>query len=155
AEAIADAYHRYAGGQLRLAMKLTGSAADAEDIVQDLFVGLPEALLHYVERARFEQWLNRITARMALMLLRRRRRKQQVSLQPDLAVPSSNHPLTDVIIRQAVDALPAEQRVILILKLVEGYSHEEIAGILGITRGASEVRLHRAMRRLRAEMEDS
>ncbi|HWA55815.1 MAG TPA: sigma-70 family RNA polymerase sigma factor [Gemmatimonadales bacterium] len=57
-------------------------------------------------------------------------------------------------LRRAVDSLPERLRTVVILKAVEGYSHGEIAELLGISRGASEVRLSRALARLREGMGD-
>ena len=48
---------------LALARRLAGSAADAEDVVHDVFLGLPEALRRYEERGSLESWLKRVTAR--------------------------------------------------------------------------------------------
>ncbi len=55
-------------------------------------------------------------------------------------------------LRRAVDELPDKLRTVVILKLVEGYSHQEIGELLGIRRGASEVRLSRALARLREKL---
>jgi RNA polymerase sigma-70 factor (ECF subfamily) len=51
--------------------------------------------------------------------------------------------------------LPEDQRVVVVLKAIEGYSHDEIAELLGIRRNSSEVRFHRALQRLRKVLEAS
>jgi RNA polymerase sigma-70 factor (ECF subfamily) len=57
-------------------------------------------------------------------------------------------------LERALATLPDALRSVFVLKEVEGYSHSEIADLLGIRRGTSEVRLLRAIRRLRQELED-
>jgi RNA polymerase sigma-70 factor (ECF subfamily) len=143
---IAELYRRHAGALLAVAYRLLLSRADAED-VHDLFVGLPEALRKYEERGRMESWLKRIVARLALSRLRA---KRPVALDEsaDLAVVPAD-PVNRVAIERALAELSPESRAVLVLKEIEGFSHAEIASMLGISVGASEVRLHRALRRLR------
>jgi RNA polymerase sigma factor (sigma-70 family) len=64
----------------RLAYRLVGAREDAEDVVHDVFVGLPEALGRYEERGSFGGWLKRVTARVALMRLRSGKRRREVGL---------------------------------------------------------------------------
>lgn len=146
--ALGDLYRRFGPALFRLAYRLTASKEDAEDVVHDVFVGLPEALQGYEERGRLDAWLRRLTARVALMRLRGGRRRSEVRLEHDVGV--SGAPRTEGIeLQAAVDALPAPLRSVLVLKEVEGYSHAEIGDMLGISAVASRVRLVRAMSRLR------
>ena len=80
-EALAELYHRFADSLLVLARHLTGSIEDAEDVVHDVFVGLPEALRRYEEHGSFEVWLRRVTVRTALMSMRRSRRRSEEQLE--------------------------------------------------------------------------
>ncbi|AHG88709.1 RNA polymerase sigma factor, sigma-70 family [Gemmatirosa kalamazoonensis] len=154
-DALGELYARHARALLALARRLLGSTADAEDVVHDVFLGLPEALRRYEERGSLESWLKRVTARMALNRLRSRRRAREVTLTP----PPSVHDATGALdtldaidalaLQGAIDALPDALRAVLVLKEIEGYSHAEVAALLDITRGASEVRLHRAVAALR------
>ncbi|HVH67923.1 MAG TPA: sigma-70 family RNA polymerase sigma factor [Gemmatimonadales bacterium] len=153
-DALAELYTAYGAALFRLAYRLTGTHEDAEDVVHDVFVGLPEALSHYEERGAFVGWLKRVTARVALMRLRRRGRRREVSL--DAAEPATNPAsATDAIALQAaVDALPHPLHSVLVLKEIEGYSHAEVGELLGISGAASRVRLNRALRRLRTALEN-
>ena len=146
-DAIAELYRRHADALLAVAYRLLLSRAEAEDVVHDLFVGLPEALQKYEERGRMESWLKRIVVRLALSRLRA---KRLVALDEsvDVAVVPAD-PVNRVAIERALATLAPALRTVLVLKEVEGFSHAEIAGMLGISVGASEVRLHRALRRLR------
>jgi RNA polymerase sigma-70 factor (ECF subfamily) len=141
----------------RVAYRLTLSADEAEDIVQDVFVGLPEALATYDGRGAFEAWLRTVTVRVALMRLRSARRRtatashahsQRASSRPDST-------LDRIALEAAVAALPIALRVVFVLGDVEGFSHTEIGALLGILPGTSHVRLYRARRRLRTLLEDA
>lgn len=141
----------------RVAYRLTLSADDAEDIVQDVFVGLPEALAAYDGRGDFEAWLRKVTVRVALMRLRSSRRRSDTALKAQLEGGQcrTDHSLDRLALEAALRVLPNDLRAVFILSDVEGYSHTEIAALLGIRPGTSQVRLHRARRKLRALLEDT
>jgi len=152
-DALGSVFQQYSGMVYRVAYRITESAADAADVTQDLFLGLPEALrgLKATDRRGFEAWLRKVSVRTALQVLRKRNRRNEVSLTG--LFPGALSPTADMIfdrldLDRALVGLSANQRTVLILKDVEGLSHEEIASILGISVGASQVRLHRAKRRL-------
>jgi hypothetical protein len=65
-DALAALYREHGRALFRLAYRLTGTREDAEDVVHDVFVGLPEALGRYEERGSLAGWLKRVTARLAL-----------------------------------------------------------------------------------------
>jgi RNA polymerase sigma factor (sigma-70 family) len=148
-DALAAVYRRHSPAVHRLAVALTLSADDADDVVQEVFIGLPEAMQRYVEQGAFEAWLMRITARVAL-------RKVRVDLrnagdEPLRFTPARSDAVIDrITLEQALRALSPDARVIVVLKLVAGYSHDEIATHLGARRNTIEVRLHRAIAKLRA-----
>src|SRR3989442_15821828 len=75
-EALASLYRTHGAALHRLAYRLTGTRQDAEDLVHDVFVGLPEALERYEERGSLTGWLRRGKTRGALMRLRARRRRR-------------------------------------------------------------------------------
>ncbi len=149
---LRELYDHHAKDLYRLAYRLTGTRADAEDVVQDVFVGLPEALRSYQERGREGPWLRRVTVRVALARIRGGTRKREVPLEAG-AEPSVRAAADAVVDRlalyAALDRLPEPLRMVLVLKELEGYSHAEIAELLGIREGTSQVRLHRAHDKLR------
>lgn len=156
ADAIGELYARVAGKLGALAQRLTGSRQDAEDVVHDVFLGLPEALKHYDERGQFEAWLRRVTVRVALTRCRSRIRRREAKLEGDEPVVTTTLSLDDkVALTTAIDALPDGLRTVIVLKMIEGYSHEEIAMLLGITPRASEQRLYRAVKALRLHFTSS
>lgn len=155
ADALAELYHRHARVMLAVAYRLLQSREDAEDVVHDVFVGLPEALRRYDEQGSLGPWLRKVTARVALMRLREATRHETVVLDEDRAASSPRSPDAVVAIEDALRHLSPTLRSVLVLKEIEGFSHAEIARMLDISVGASEVRLHRALRALRATlMED-
>jgi len=156
-DALSAVYHRHAAAMLTLAARLLGSASEAEDVVQDLFVGLPEALGHYRESGQFPAWLRRILVRLVLMRLRAERRRREADFHEasTLSAFPAGCSGDQADLALALMQLPEDQRVVVVLKAIEGYSHDEIAELLGIRRNSSEVRFHRALQRLRQVLEAS
>ena len=149
-QALALLYRRHARELLAVAFRMLQSRADAEDVVHDVFVGLPEALRRYQERGRLGAWLRKVTARVALMRLREEHAHPTEALSADSAPAGTHAPDLALTLEQALQRLTPGLRAVLVLKEIEGWSHAEIAGMLDISVGASEVRLHRALRTLRA-----
>lgn len=144
-------FARHATSVLRIAYRLLNSLEDAEDVTQEVFVGLPRALRHYSERGRFDPWLRRLAARAALARLRQMKRRRESQLEGDFAGGTTTSSVVErLTLEQAISSLPVDLRTVLVLRKVVGYTHAEIASLLGIRRGTSEVRLHRAIRALRA-----
>lgn len=155
-EALDACYRQHAPELLTLALRLTASRSDAEDVVHDLFVGLPEALAHYEERGKFGAWLARIVVRLVLLRQRAARRNSSTDALDEIAAPEL--PGSDAWLRQrlmeALRTLSPALRHVFVLRAIHGYSHAEIGVLLEITPGTSEVRLHRATRELRTLLGD-
>lgn len=135
----------------RAAVRLVGNLSDAEDVTQEVFVRLAGAARGFTgSSTQFPGWLRRVAVRQALMHLRGGRRRREVSVE---SVSALTMPLDTPLERLSIDAalarLTDDQRTVFLLKEVEGYGHAEIAELLGISTATSEVRLHRARRRLR------
>src|SRR4029079_17621038 len=78
--ALTAVYRAFGGALLALARRLTGSESDAEDVLHDLIVGLPDAMRNYDERGKFRAWLKQVVVRMCLMRLRAARRRRETGL---------------------------------------------------------------------------
>lgn len=130
--------------------------SDAEDVVQDVFVALPERLASFEGRASLATWLHRVAVRSAMIRLRRERFLDTVPLE--LAAKTTRGEVARrvdrVDLERALNRIPDEYRVVIWLKVVEGWSHAEIAETLGIAENASYQRMHRARRMLRAILAD-
>ena len=152
-EALGVLYDEFGAWLYRLAYRVTGSREDAEDVVQDVFVGLPEALGRYDERGKFDAWLKRVTLRVALMRLRNSNLRREVQLEAAAGVLAHDRAgAATADVQSAIAALPDRLRLVLVLKELEGYSHAEVAEALGITVGTSRVRLLRALKVLRRRL---
>jgi RNA polymerase sigma-70 factor, ECF subfamily len=151
--ALREIHRQHARTLHALAYRLTGCAADADDVIQDLFVGLPEALRRFDGRGALRGWLRTVTSRLALQRLRRERRRGEASLEraPErgVAPPDTEAQAT---LRAAIDALPEPLRLVFVMRAIEGYSHAEIAELLGIRPNTAEVRMHRARQLLRRQL---
>ena len=151
-DALGELYAQHGAGVFAVAMRLAGSREDAEDVLHDTFVGLPEALRRYEERGQFPEWIRRVAARLALSRRRSNERKREVSIDDMSGHPALSHSAeqSDVsAVELAVSALPQSLRDVFVLKEIEGFSHRDIAALLGISEGASAVRHCRAVRQLR------
>lgn len=154
-DALATVYDRYASMVFKIAYGLLRDTAEAEDLVHDVFVGLSRAVRTFEARGSFEAWLKRVTARAALMKLRRQRVSRGYEWHQSRVLPRSK---SDVAVAERLDleralgALPPSLRAVFVLKEVHGYSHAEIAELLGITVNAAKARLHRARRGLRSHL---
>ena len=152
---LRELYERHSASVYKIANRLTGSAPDAEDVVQDLFLGLPQAIRGYEERGRMGAWVGTMASRLALRRTRRTRNEVPLSDAPDAVARGRSDGCIDALdVQRALQLLPETLRAVLVLREIEGYSHGEIAHVLGIRVGTSKVRLHRAreeMRRLLTE----
>src|SRR5215211_5835762 len=141
----------------RLAFRLTGNRADAEDLTQEVFVRVFRALDNY-RPGTFEGWLHRITTNLFLDLARRRARIRFEALPEDAErVPGRERSPEQVYhddnldgdVQRALDALPPDFRAAVVLCDIEGLSYEEIAATLGIKLGTVRSRIHRGRTLLR------
>jgi RNA polymerase sigma-70 factor (ECF subfamily) len=147
-----DVVREHADRVYRLAFRLAGNRADAEDLTQETFVRVFRSLAEY-SPGTFEGWLHRITTNLFLDMVRRRQRIRFDALPDDagdrLATSEAGPERAydqmnlDPEIQRALDALPAEFRVAVVLCDLEQLSYEEIAATLGIKVGTVRSRIHR------------
>lgn len=155
-QGIATLYEWFAEDLLRLTTRLLASRADAEDVVHDLFVGLPEYLARYGAQGRLRAWLRVTAIGLARMRSRRERRRADVLFRigvGELAGRKVTDPALAIDLENAIAALPDALRMVFVLKQWEGYSHDEIAVLLQITVSASRVRHARALQHLRNRLD--
>lgn len=149
-DALGELYRRYADTLYAAAYRITGDEAHAQDTVHDVFVGLERALRSYDECGELEAWLRKVAVRTALMGIRSRRRRsrREESVEaPDRTDPEAVE--ERMAVREALGRMPKKLRLVFMLKEMEGFGHGEIADQLGISEGASSVRLSRAWAYLR------
>jgi RNA polymerase sigma-70 factor (ECF subfamily) len=156
-EAFEGLYRQHAHRLYNLAYRMAGSA-DADDLLQDVFLQAYRKLGSYKGDSSLGTWLYRLAMNLCLDHLRSRQGKMaQVtdSLDEDNAteVASPERPAeanaARLDLEQAIEALPPSYRATFVLHDVEGYQHDEIAKLLGIAEGSSKSLLHKARLRLR------
>ena len=142
----------------RLAYRLTGNRADAEDLTQDVFVRVFRSL-HRFQPGTFEGWLHRITTNLFLDGARRRQKIRFDGLIDDAADrlpskwPTPSEQLADADldhdVAAALAALSPEFRAAVVLCDIEGLSYEEISSVLDVKIGTVRSRIHRGRAQLR------
>ncbi|MEV3907873.1 MULTISPECIES: RNA polymerase sigma factor [Streptomyces] len=152
--AFAVLVQRHAPALLRLATSLLGTAAEAEDAVQDAFLSAWRRLPEFQGRAAFGTWMYRIVTNRCLNVLRARR--PVAPLEAAGEVPAAEHTVSPARItegrdavrelRDALDLLSAEQRACWVLRELDGRSYEFVADAVGISQEAVRARVFRARR---------
>jgi RNA polymerase sigma factor (sigma-70 family) len=150
-----------------LALRMTGSPEDAQDMSQEAFIKAYNSLSSFRGESKFSVWLYRIVSNVCLDFLRSRSKNQAMSLNvelddgeteldiPDLrCLPEDEleRALTRQAVRDGLEALPPDQRQILLLREIEGFSYEEICRILALEEGTVKSRIFRARKNLCARL---
>jgi RNA polymerase sigma-70 factor, ECF subfamily len=135
-----------------IALRFTGEESAAMDIAQEVFLKVLGRIHSFRREARFETWLYRMAVNTCLDHQRRRRRLIPLIEDWLEAVrPSKPSALTDLLreeaqgqVREMVARLAPEHRMVVVLRYTEGLSYEEIAEVLGCSKGTVASRLNRA-----------
>lgn len=166
---------RFASKAFRLAHGITRNAADAEEVVSDVFATIVRKVGTFQGRSALSTWIYRVTTNAALNKRRGKRHEVEVPLDPDLPTytadghragdrtflcadwsGSPDEVLRAKEVRATLDAalarLPDGHRAVVVLRDVEGLSSEEVAEILGESVAAVKSRLHRARMALREQL---
>lgn len=143
----------------RLAFRLAGDDELARDFTQETFIRAFGKLDGFRGEAAFSTWLHRIATTVALNGLRKvkRFRRREAELDEAAEVVSRGRvaePDLKLRLRRAIDDLPVGYRTVFVMHDVEGYTHEEIAGALGVETGTSKAQLSRARAKLREALAD-
>jgi RNA polymerase sigma factor (sigma-70 family) len=150
-EAFGRVYRAHAQRIHMLARQLVGSHS-ADEATQDVFVRAWTKLGSYRGEAQFGTWLHRLAVNVLIRYAQSARRREQrdADLAPELEGRASSDPHVRIDLDTALSAVGESLRQVVVLHDMEGYSHEEIAVLLGITVSASRMRLSRARMALRA-----
>lgn len=155
---------RYRKRIFALALHITGSASEADDIAQDVFLKAYRALATFEGRSHFFTWVYRMTVNRSLNQRRDRDRRGENPLDDPrlelaIAVDARGNPGREAELRQtyarllrALDELPADMRTTVILVSLQGLSHGEAAVVQNVKEGTIAWRMHEARRRLRDAM---
>ena len=155
-DALGRAFDLLSPRLLALALHLTGNAADAEDALQATFVVAMQKAAAFDATKEVGPWLAGVLAGEANNLRRREQRRRTEALEEALVGAGAGDVVDDAErrelvaqLRTRIDALPDEQRQVLLLQLQHGLRPAEIAEVLGIAPGTVRMRLHRGLDALR------
>ena len=158
--AFRELARRHAGGALRLARRILGSEALAEEIVQDAFLRVWTNAPRWRPEAAFRTWLYRVVINLCLNA-KRRPADLPLAAAGDPADPAPDAGAAlelgerDRQLAAAIDRLPARQRAAIVLTYQEGLGNAEAAAVLGTSVAGIETLLVRAKRSLRATLGES
>jgi RNA polymerase sigma factor (sigma-70 family) len=155
-----DAYYKlynlYSKAMYNTGYRITGNEDDAADVLQESFISAFKNLDSYKGSATFGSWLKKIVINKAINMLNKRRmeplpeegnwdvpQEEELELRDDETVEA---------VKRAIQQLPDGYRSVVSLYLVEGYDHQEIAEIMGITESTSKSQLNRGKGKLRELM---
>ncbi|HEX7118438.1 MAG TPA: sigma-70 family RNA polymerase sigma factor [Longimicrobiales bacterium] len=150
--AIRALYERHAPRVYAVVRRLAADDALAEDWAQEAWVQAIRALPSFRGDAKFSTWLHRIAVNSALQGKRWRERRTRHEEPLPAAVPvreNAGRTLLRMRLERALRELPDGMRRVLVLHDVEGYTHEEIAGTLGVNVGTSKSQLFKARAKMR------
>jgi RNA polymerase sigma-70 factor (ECF subfamily) len=148
--ALEELYRAFESPVYNLARRICRTTEDAEDVLQETFFEVCRSIGRYREEGSLWGWVRTIAASKALMRLRRNKYRDTDELQEEAVV---GHRREDMALRMdleaALERLSETSRAVVWLHDVEGYTHEEIAGMMGKTPSFSKSQLARAHQRLR------
>jgi len=151
-------YQRYHRRTYSLCLRMTGSQTEAEDLTQEAFIQLFRKIGSFRGDSAFSTWLHRLTVNQVLMHFRRRSVKNEKTSDdgemPEQTVHGTSNPnkmpvVDRIALKNAIAELPNGYRNVFVLHDVEGFEHEEVARIMGISVGTSKSQLHKARLKLR------
>jgi RNA polymerase sigma-70 factor (ECF subfamily) len=156
-EAFAQLVRLHQARALAVARAITITREDAEDAVQEAFLHAYRALDRFRPDQPFGAWLGRIVANAALDIGRRRKVRDADQLPESVSTPFRDPAVADELrarLREGLARLTERQRGVLVLHDVEGFTHAEIGGMLGIPEGTARSDLHHARMALRRMLRD-
>lgn len=158
-DAFERLYRDHSGRLYNLAYRMSGAAADAEDLVQEMFLLAHRKLASFKGESSIGTWLYRLGVNLCVDHLRssqHRKGRATESLDDDRdrgarlpASPTNEMTLTRLALERAIAELPASYRSAFVLHDIEGFAHGEVGEILGIAEGTSKSLVHKARMKLR------
>jgi RNA polymerase sigma-70 factor (ECF subfamily) len=157
--AFEELYRLHSGRLYSVACRMLGNPADAEDMLQEIFLAAHRKLGSFRGDAALGTWLYRLATNLCLDHLRSRtartgqltgRLDDEPALQDSGSRALADRTVTKMDIERALTQLPEGCRAAFVLHDVEGLEHREVAEILGVAEGTSKSQVHKARLRLRA-----
>jgi len=158
AAAFEELYRTHSARLYNLLFRMAGSAQDAEDLLQEVFLHAYRKLASFRGDSSLGTWLYRLAVNHCLDVLRGRQTKMQRStdsldeegaIEPAAAMPVVPTAISRLDLDRAIARLPEGCRAAFVLHDVEGLEHHEVASLLGISQGTSKSQVHKARMRIR------
>lgn len=155
-----ELYNKYCNGMFAVAIRFVKDTMEAEDIVQEAFIKAFAKLHQFKGDVTFGAWLKRIVINNCIDSLKSKKQQLTELDEVHLKVVDSNYEdewlVDDAItineVKNAINTLSDKYKYVLVLYLIEGYDHQEIAQILNITQVASRTQLSRGKAKLKEEL---
>lgn len=147
-------YKLYSKAMYNVGLRITHSEEEAEDVLQEAFINAFRNIDSYRGDATFGAWLKRIVVNKAINAVNRKKHDpipddDRWDVAEEEPVGEYGEGLTVERVKRCIEELPDGYRMVLSLYLLEGYDHQEIAEIMGITESTSKSQLNRAKAKLR------
>jgi RNA polymerase sigma-70 factor (ECF subfamily) len=151
-------YEQYNKRVYSLCFRMLGNVSQAEDLTQEVFLQVFKKIGSFRGDSAFTTWLHRLTVNQVLMHFRKRGVKLEHTSEEGDFTNVVETPLQStrrismvdrLALEKAVAELPPGYRTVFVLHDVQGYEHEEISNLLGVSIGTSKSQLHKARMRLR------
>jgi len=145
-------YKLYYKAMYNVSLRIINDSMEAEDVMQEAFLSAFEKIETYKGEVSFGAWLKRIVINRSLDHLKKRKIQFEEVNEKTVQISDSGFETKEIDIqkiKKAIQDLPDGYRVVLSLFLIEGYDHEEISSILGISNSSSRTQLLRAKNKLK------
>jgi RNA polymerase sigma-70 factor, ECF subfamily len=157
--AFEELYRAHAGRLYNLVFRMAGSAEHAEDLLQEVFLHAHKKLGSFRGDSSLGTWLYRLAVNQCLDYLRGRQAKmakttrsldEEGAIEPAAVAPAVPTAVSRIDLERAIARLPEGCRAAFVLHDVEGFEHNEVARLLGVSEGTSKSQVHKARMKLRA-----
>jgi RNA polymerase sigma-70 factor, ECF subfamily len=157
-DAFEELYRTHAGRLYSLLFRMAGSAEEAEDLLQEVFLTAHRKLGDFRGESALGTWLYRMAVNHCLDFLRGRQGKMaratdslddEGAMEPAAVTPQIPSAVSRVDLERAIARLPHGCRMAFVLHDVEGFEHREVAALLGVSEGTSKSQVHKARMKLR------
>ena len=149
-------FERYAGKLMTICLRYSCDKPEAEDMLQDAFIKIFSHIRQYKSEGSFEGWMKRIVVNCALKTIQKKKTRFIEISNHDAAAPQSDSfvlsSLTEDELIKMISSLPDGYRIVFNLYVMEGYSHDEIAEMLGIQAATSRSQLVKARKLLQKQI---
>lgn len=145
-------YKLYYKPMYSVSLRIVNNEMEAEDVMQEAFLSAFRKMDSYRGEVSFGAWLKKIVVNRSLDVLKKRKVKFEEINERTTELEDYQMPVKELdvkVLKQAIQQLPDGYRIVLSLYLIEGYDHEEISQILGISNSSSRTQLLRAKNKLR------